>query len=74
MNGLFALTFRDQIGIIDMSIENHNTIETVLQEIQEEILTMENHQRDEMKYILVRFKKSSMLELHIAFICLRDSG
>ena len=56
-----------------MSMENHNIIVTTLPEIQVEGLAMEDHQRDDMKYILVQFEKSSMLELHIIFIWLKDS-
>ena len=74
MNGLLAFTFRDQIGILDMAMENHDIIETTLQEIQVEGLAMEDHQRDDMKYILARFEKSSKLELHIIFIWLIDCG
>ena len=48
-----------------MSMENNNTIETAFQEIQVEGLTMEDHQGDGMKYILDRFEKSYILELHI---------
>ena len=73
MNGLLAFTFRDQIGILDMAMENHDIIETTLQEIQVEGLAMEDHQKDELKYIIVQFEKSSMLELHIIFIWLKDS-
>ena len=32
MNGLLAFTFRYRIGIIDMSLENHNTMDTALQQ------------------------------------------
>ena len=46
-----------------MSMENNNTIETAFQEIQVEVLTMEDHHG--MKYILDRFEKSYILELHI---------
>ena len=67
------VTVECKIGSIDMSMENHNIIVTTLQEIQVEGLAMEDHQRDDMKYILVRFEKSSMLELHIIFIWLKDS-
>ena len=74
MNGLLALTFRACIGILDISMENHNIIETTLQQIQLEILSIEDNQRDEVKYILVRFEKYSMLELHMKFIRLKNSG
>ena len=73
MDGLLAFTFRDQIGILDMAMENHDIIETTLQEIQVEGLAMEDHQRDELKYIIARFEKNSMLESHIIFIWLKDS-
>ena len=57
MDGLLAFTFRDQIGILDMAMEIHDIIETTLQEIQVEGLAMEDHQRDELKYIIVQFEK-----------------